>query len=240
MPAVSERIPADDVAAAAERVVESLREASLAVVPTDTVYAVIADAFQPMATARLFGAKRRSRDLPLTVLLRSPRQVNGLVSEVPESADRLMASYWPGPLTVVFRASEGLTWDIGTSNGTVSLRLPADELLLAVAAEIGPLASSGANRSGEPVPHNADDAELQLGLTAAVYVDGGVREGPASTIVDVTRGFAEVLREGAIPAGHIAQVASGQVPWGARPEASGESLAHPAAGATEAAAEEDR
>jgi L-threonylcarbamoyladenylate synthase len=214
---VSERLAADDPEAA-QRVIAALREGGLAVVPTDTVYAVVADAFQPMATARLFGAKRRSRETPLTVVIRSPRQVNGLVADVSEAAERLMATYWPGPLTLVFRASEGLTWDLGATLGTVALRLPADDLLLGVAADIGPLACSGANRRGENAPHTVDDAELQLGLTVSLYVDGGPRKATPSTIVDVTAGGAGVLREGAIAADHVAQVATGEVGWGERPQ----------------------
>jgi L-threonylcarbamoyladenylate synthase len=208
-----------DVEDPREQAIAALRAGNLAVLPTDTVYGLCADAFNPAATQRLFGAKRRSRDVPLTVLVRNPRQVTGLVADVPEAADRLMASYWPGPVTVVLPAVDGLTWDLGDTRGTVALRMPADDLVLGVVGEVGPLACTGANRHSEPLPTTLDDARSQLGAVVAVYVDGGHREGPLSTVVDATTPEIAVLREGAVPAEHIVQVATGAVGWGERPGA---------------------
>jgi L-threonylcarbamoyladenylate synthase len=199
------------------RAVEVLRSGRLVVLPTDSVYALAADAFSRVATQRLFGAKRRGRATPLTVIVRSPRQTTGLVEAISEPAERLMAAYWPGPLTLVFRAVEGLNWDIGQTKGTVSLRMPSDDLLLDLVADVGPLAVTSANRRGEPVPTTAAQARRQLGLSAALYLDGGERAAPSSTVVDVTRDDAEVLREGAIPTDAVAKVASGETDWGVRP-----------------------
>lgn len=199
------------------RTVEVLQDGLLAVVPTDTRYAIVADAFQPAATRRLLAAKQRTRRPPLGVVIRSPRQVTGLAEEVPEAAERLMASYWPGPLTIILRASDGLTWELGDTAGTVSLRMPADDLLLSVIAEVGPLACTGANHRGSSVPADVAAAREQLGEDVAVYVDGGELRTALSTVVDVTRGHAEVLREGAVPADHVRQVATGVVAWGQQP-----------------------
>lgn len=213
-----ETLALDDVERARERAVDVLRAGQLVVVPTDTVYGVAADAFQPVATRRLLGAKRRNRANPLGVVIRTPRQVNGLVADVPECAERLMASYWPGPLTLVFRASDGMSWDLGNTQDTVALRLTADDFVMSLVAEVGPLACTAANRGRHPAPTTAAAAQEQLGESVALYVDGGARAAPASTIVDVTRGGAEVLREGAIPAAAVEQVATGKVGWGQRPQ----------------------
>ncbi|MGH8900751.1 MAG: L-threonylcarbamoyladenylate synthase [Egibacteraceae bacterium] len=206
---------------ARERVVAALRDAQIVVLPTDTVYAVVADAFQARATQRMFEVKQRGRAVPLGVVIRSPRQVNGLVADVPECAERLMASYWPGPLTLVFNSSESLSWDLGNTLGTIALRLPTDDLVLDVCAEIGPLACTAARVHGGSMPYTVGEAQRQLGDQVAVYVDGGRCDGPVSTIVDVTRGRAEVLRSGSIPDGHVEQVATGQVGWGQRPTEGG-------------------
>lgn len=214
---MSEIIGLDDVEQARDRAVGVLRDGGIVVVPTDTVYAVVADAFQAVATRRIFGARRSGR-VPLPVVIRSPRQVNGLVEDVSEPAERLMASYWPGSLSLVFAASSGLGWDLGNVGGTVTLRLPAEDFLLGVIAEIGPLACTAASRKGEAAPHRVEDAQAQLGGGVGLYVDGGERDGAASTIVDVTGADAVVLREGAVPADHVMQVATGAVGWGARPE----------------------
>jgi tRNA threonylcarbamoyl adenosine modification protein (Sua5/YciO/YrdC/YwlC family) len=178
---------------------------------------VIADAFNSKATTALRDAKQLASTAPLTVLLRNPRQVVGLVSDVPEAADRLMASYWPGPLTLVLPATDGLTWDIG-SRTTVALRMPTDELLLEVIADVGPLACSAAARRGDEVPRTLADAQEALGDSVALYVDGGVRDGQWSTIVDLTRDHATVLREGAVASEDVELVASGRVGWGKTPD----------------------
>jgi tRNA threonylcarbamoyl adenosine modification protein (Sua5/YciO/YrdC/YwlC family) len=216
---VSERIPLTDFERAKVRTVEALAAGGAAVVPTDTVYGLIADAFSRPGTRRLLRLRGGGR-APLPVLIRSPRQVIGLVDDVSEAAERLMASYWPGPLTLVFPAADGLSWDLGDSAGTVALRMPASDLVLAVIGAVGPLAATGANPAdGEA--QDLDAAQRRFGERVAVYVDGGQADGVAerSTIVDVTGEQAVVLRAGAVPEEHVRQVADGTVGWGQRPPA---------------------
>jgi L-threonylcarbamoyladenylate synthase len=203
--------------AARERGIQALRSGRLVVLPAEGVYALAADAFSTVATTRLFAAKRRGRATPLTVLIRSQRQTTGLVEAIAEPAERLMAAYWPGPLTLVFRAVPELSWDIGDTRGTVSLRIPVDDVLLDLIADVGPLAVSSANRLGEPPPHTVEEARRQLGSAAALYLDDGERDGPTSTVVDVTGDHAVVLREGSVSADDVAKVAEGKISWGVRP-----------------------
>lgn len=206
----------DDRASVLSEVIATLRASQLVVVPTDTVYGVVGDAFDPAATAALRAAKRLAPTAPLTVLIRNPRQVVGVASDIPEAADRLMSSYWPGPLTIVLPATDGLSWDIGTPS-VVALRMPTDDLLLEVIADIGPLVCSAAACPVDPLPHTVDEASASLGDEVALYIDDGVRDGDVSTIVDLTGQHATVLRAGAIPTEDIELVAAGRVGWGMRP-----------------------
>ena len=215
---MAEVISNADLDVATSRAVDVLRTGGLVVVPTDTVYAIVADAFQTSATQRLLGAKRRGREVPLSILIRNPRQVIGLAAEVPETAERLMASYWPGPVALVLEEQAEMPWDLGRTDGAITLRMPADDLLLAVAAEIGPLACSAANRRGELVPTTLEEAETQLGEAVELYIDGGPRAPALTTIVDCTREEeVEVLREGLISTGDVRRVALGDVGWGKQP-----------------------
>lgn len=214
---MSDTITLDDPQAAAQRIAEVLSEGGLVVLPADTVYTVVADAFAGPATQRLFTAKHRGRNLPLSLLLRNPRQVIGLARDIPEVAERLMAAYWPGPLSLLLPVQPDMPWDLGLNGEAVGLRMPADDLLLDVIAEVGPLACSAANRRGDPLPTTAEEARRQLGDAVALYVEGPVLEGPPSTVVDCTRGGAEVLREGAIRTDDIRRVADGELGWGSRP-----------------------
>lgn len=213
---MTEIIPADDPQAV-DRAVQVLRSGELVVVPTDTVYAVIADAFQTDATQRLLATKRRGREVPLSLLIRNPRQVIGLAGDVPEKAERLMASYWPGPVALVLPEQPEMPWDLGATRGALTLRMPADDLVLAIAAEIGPLACSAANRRGELVPTTAEEAELQMGEAVALYLDRGPAAPALTTIVDCTREEVEVLREGMVSSRDIRRVADGDVGWGQQP-----------------------
>ncbi len=204
--AVGDRDEAVSVAATA------LRHGDLVVAPTDTVYGVTADAFNPEATQRIFMAKRRQKRFPLPVLIRSPKQLMGLVTSVPETAERLMAAYWPGPLTLVVRADPNLAWDLGKNDGTVAVRMPMDDVMLDIIRAVGPLATTSANLSGQAAATTAGLARGQLGDSIAVYVDGGRRtDTRPSTIVDLTRPTPGILRSGPLPDDEVLAVARGEV-----------------------------
>jgi L-threonylcarbamoyladenylate synthase len=205
-------VTGDGRGAAIERAAAALRDGELVVMPTDTVYGVAADAFSLDGTARLFRAKDRDRSVPLPVLLRSPKQLPGIAPDVPEVAERLMAAFWPGALTLVVPAEADLRWDLGRTQGTVAVRMPLDDVALEVIRAVGPLAVTSANRSGRPPAATAAAAEQQLGNAVHLYLDDGPREGGvASTIVDLTRRVPHVLRVGALDDELVMAVAEGEL-----------------------------
>jgi L-threonylcarbamoyladenylate synthase len=176
-----------------------VRSGKLVVLPTDTVYGIGADAFSPEAVHALLDAKGRGTDMPPPVLVPSMRTVDGLATEVPDYARALMQEFWPGPLTIVLRAQPSLSWDLGDTGGTVALRMPDDEVALALLEEVGPMAVSSANRHGHPASRTVVEAASQLGASVEYYLDGGpVTGGLASTIVDCTREEPALLRLGAL------------------------------------------
>ncbi len=197
---------------AVERAAAALRDGELVVLPTDTVYGLAADAFSLDGTARVFRAKDRDRSVPLPVLLRSPKQLPGIAPDVPEVAERLMAAFWPGALTMVVPAEGRLQWDLGRTEGTVAVRMPLDDVALAVIRSVGPLAVTSANIAGQPPAQTVAQAREQLGAAVHVYLDDGPRTGGvASTIVDLTRREPHVLRVGAIDDDLVLAVAAGEV-----------------------------
>lgn len=171
----------------------------IVVFPTDTVYGVGGDAFNQFATAKVFEAKRRPRAMPLPVLVAWPRQAWALCSEVPRVAADLAAAFWPGGLTMILPAADGLSLDLGETNGRIAVRMPAHDDLIELIASVGPLASTSANRSGSPTPSSIDEIRADLGDAVRVYLDGGPAKADVpSTIVDCTRLRPKVVREGAI------------------------------------------
>jgi L-threonylcarbamoyladenylate synthase len=180
----------------------------LVVLPTDTVYGVGADAFSASAVDGLLAAKGRDRTMPVPVLVASQHMVDALVESIPDVATSLIEAFWPGALTLVFRHTAHLAWDLGETRGTVAVRMPDHEIALELISRTGPLATSSANRSGHPPATNMLDARLQLGASVAVYLDGGPSgEAVASTIIDVTGEQPHLLRAGAIDIERLREVA---------------------------------
>jgi tRNA threonylcarbamoyl adenosine modification protein (Sua5/YciO/YrdC/YwlC family) len=177
----------------------ALEEGKLVVLPTDTVYGIAADAFSREAVQGLLEAKGRGRDMPPPVLVSAATTLDALTEGVPPWARTLVEQFWPGPLTLVCRQQASLMWDLGETRGTVAVRMPDDEVALAVLERTGPLAVSSANLTGRPAATDADAAEEMLGDAVAVIVDGGASPGgEASTIIDVTVPEGRVLRLGAL------------------------------------------
>jgi L-threonylcarbamoyladenylate synthase len=185
----------------------SLRKGDLAVIPTDTVYGLAADAFSPPAVTGLLAAKGRDRQMPPPVLVGTVRAATALVEDLNAFGKDLIDEFWPGGLTLVMRANRNLIWDLGDTKGTVAVRMPLHELALELLKQTGPLAVSSANRSGAPPATTAADAEAQLGEAVAVYLDGGPCSGDIpSTIVDLTGAVPKLLRRGVISIARLREV----------------------------------
>ncbi len=182
-----------------EQAAQAARRGALVVLPTDTVYGLGTDAFAADGVAALLAAKGRGRDMPVPVLVGSPRTIAGLTFGVPSVAHALVEAFWPGGLTLVVRQAPSLVWDLGDTDGSVALRMPLHPVAIELLTEVGPMAVSSANRSGEPPAATADEAQAGLGDAVAVYLDGGPSGAPVpSTIVDLTGEVPTVLRTGAV------------------------------------------
>ena len=181
------------------------------VLPTDTVYGIAADASNPEAIGRLLAAKRRGRDMPPPVLIGEAAMLPALVAEVPAAVAELAARFWPGALTLILRAQDGLRMELGDTHGTLAVRVPDLAVTRELLRQTGPLAVSSANLSGQPAATRVAEAITQLGDRVAVYLDGGPTPGPTgSTIVDfVSTPSGRIVRAGAIPYRMLAEVTPG-------------------------------
>lgn len=194
------------VAAAAS----AIRAGELVVLPTDTVYGLGADAFDPVAVARLLEAKGRGREMPPPVLVGSPATLEALATQLPEWVRVLVEQYWPGPLTLVVRQQASLQWDLGETRGTVAVRMPHDKVALELLARTGPLAVSSANLTGRPAATDADQAAEMLAAQVSVILDAGpTQDDKPSTILDCTGPQPRVLRIGAIGVEELRTVLAG-------------------------------
>jgi tRNA threonylcarbamoyl adenosine modification protein (Sua5/YciO/YrdC/YwlC family) len=187
-----------------DRLVAALLAGEPVVVPTDTVYGVAALPSVAGATARLYALKDRRPEVPLAVLVGAPADLEAVAAEVDGRTAALVERHWPGPLTVVVRRHPDLAgWDLGGDPGTIGVRCPASALVRAVAARTGPVATTSANRHGEPTPIAAAAAAASLTAPVAVVADGGTLAGTASTVVDLTGSTPVVLRQGELTAADL-------------------------------------
>jgi L-threonylcarbamoyladenylate synthase len=189
--------------------VAAAQAGGLIVLPTDTVYGIGADAFIPAAVTTMLAAKGRGRNMPPPVLVGTARAAAALVDDLGAFGQALIDEFWPGGLTLVFRASPTLLWDLGDTKGTVALRMPLHSVALEVLKRTGPLAVSSANRTGQPPAATADEAQQQLGEAVSVYLDDGPSSGTvASTILDLTGAVPTLLRAGAVSVDRLRTVVS--------------------------------
>ena len=190
----------------------AVRAGRLVVLPTDTVYGIGCDAFSGPAVRNLLSAKQRGPDMPVPVLVGSWTTIDGLVQGVPKAARDLIEAFWPGGLSLVLRHAPSLNWDLGSTKGTVMLRMPLHPVALELLREVGPMGVSSANVSGQPPASSAAQAQEQLGEKVAVYLDGGPSGEPvASTVLDLTGDDPRVLREGAVSSAEVAEVLGREV-----------------------------
>ena len=174
------------------------------VFPTESFYALGADPLDREAVAKVFRLKKRAASQPLLVLLDSPAGVDRFAREIPAPWPALMERFWPGPLTLLFPAREGLPAGIVSRSGEVALRVPGSDLCRAViAAAGGRLTGTSANRSGEPPPVDIRSAVSSLDpgadLAVDLAVDGGTLPGgEVSTLLAPRDGRPALLREGAV------------------------------------------
>lgn len=190
----------------------AVRSGRLVILPTDTVYGIGCDAFDAGAVRSLLGSKRRGPDMPVGVLVGSWSTLDGLVLGVPKSARALVEAFWPGDLSIVLPHAPSLSWDLGSTKGTVMLRMPMHSVALELLRETGPMAVSSANRSGLPPATTVQEARDQFGEEIGIYLDGGPSgDAVPSTIVDLTGEKPVVLREGAVSADAVSDVLGTQV-----------------------------
>lgn len=201
----------------AGELLEGMRKARMAIgrgqvvcVPGDSVYMVVADAFKPSAVQALRDVRGMAADAPVSVLSPGLPTLSALTESVEDEVHALVNQFWPGPLTLILPSAETLSWDLGTTAGTVALTMPTHKVVAEILSETGPLAFSAASRVGEPGCETARAAAEILGDRVAVYLsdDSSVAPGLPSTVIDATgldkpERRLRLVREGAIPLADI-------------------------------------
>jgi L-threonylcarbamoyladenylate synthase len=200
---VTDLLPATTEGVAAAAAI--LAEGGLVCFPTDTVYGVGCMAESAAARDRFYAAKARNPQRPAIVMAATQAALEPWV-EVDDVAGAIMADHWPGPLTLVLRATAvaGTTLGPLVLGGTLAVRIPAHATAMALLEAVGkPLATSSANVSGAPASRTAPEAVAAIGERVLAVLHGECPLGVASSILDLTGVRPRVIREGAIPAARL-------------------------------------
>lgn len=189
--------PADTLIAQAVAV---LQGGGIIAYPTETFYGLGVDATNVKAVERLFAVKGRDFKNPIPVLVGDVLQLEQVVTNIPPSAQELMARHWPGPLTLVFGAALSLSARLTAGTGKIGVRISSHPIARLLAGQLGgPLTSTSANRSGQKECVTAQEVMEKIGDDLDLILDGGATPGgKGSTILDITQPPPVVLRAGVI------------------------------------------
>jgi L-threonylcarbamoyladenylate synthase len=193
--------------------IDALNAGDLVVYPTETFYAIGADAFSDAALERLFELKGRDAARLVALIAADREQAFALASEVPPAARRLADLFWPGPLTLILPARAGLPAPIAGPERRVGVRVSPHPVARALTRALGrPITATSANRSGQPPARTLSEARAALGDKVKVFLEGGSLSASApSTIVSVTPEEWTVLRVGAIEERELAAALAEEV-----------------------------
>ncbi len=170
-----------------DRIVEIVKSGGIVIFPTDTVYGIGASIKFPKSIEKIYKLKKRPRKKPIPILISSWRDSSHIVGRVTQRVRTLMKEYWPGPVTLILSARAR----------TVGLRVPNHKFALKLLAQTGPMAVTSANISGKTAParFQAIDKSLLQNVDIAI-ADEKALKGVSSTVLDVTTGEINVVREG--------------------------------------------
>ncbi|MDZ7806768.1 MAG: L-threonylcarbamoyladenylate synthase [Gracilimonas sp.] len=180
--------------------VKIIKEGGIVAFPTETVYGLGADAWNPEAIQKIYDTKGRPTDNPLIVHLSNIEEVHDFVGEIPEEAKLLMKHFWPGPLTFVLDKKEEVLDLITAGLPTVALRVPSHPVALELIKETGPLVAPSANRSGKPSPTRAEHVTEDFGADFPVIDGGSTNVGLESTVIGFEDDCIVIMRPGKIGA----------------------------------------
>ena len=202
---VDAQTSAADIALAVDAAISAVKAGGLAVIPTDTSYAVICDAFNNGAITKLRMAKKQNSDIALPIAAGSIETIRG-VAKFSTIANDLASALWPGPLTLLTVAQDSLSWNIGQAGSALAVRVPHHEVAQAVLAGVGPTVMTGAQTMGQASVQTVEQAQAALSDFVDVYFDGGPLSPRISTIIDATTDHVRMIRSGELSLAQIRAV----------------------------------
>jgi L-threonylcarbamoyladenylate synthase len=194
-----------DYQPAVDRAADILLDGGLVAFPTESFYGIAVDVRNESAIERLFSAKGRSASSPVLILIDDAESLGPYVKSIPSVATRLIEEFWPGGLTLVFRAGSKVSPLLTGGTQKIGIRLSSHPVATALARAIGaPISGTSANISGQPGCRNAQEVLQSVGSGVDLILDAGETAGKVgSTVLDVTQQPPRILREGIVSREHL-------------------------------------
>jgi L-threonylcarbamoyladenylate synthase len=185
--------------------VAALRRGEVIVYPTETLYGLGADALDCAAVDRVLDLKGRQPNNPISVLVAHQQMLRGLVADIPLNAQKLIHSFWPGPLTLVLPARNSLPAPLLNATGGIAVRISSQRLATRLVQAFGrPITATSANPSGQEPARTVEQAQIYFAARVRVFVDGGeLHSKVGSTVIETAGDKARIIREGDISAAQI-------------------------------------
>lgn len=187
--------PETDIIAEAARIISN---GGVVVFPTRGLYGLGADAFNDEAVSRIFHIKQRPENKPILVLIKNKDKLDRFVEHIPQAASVIMERFWPGKVSIVFKAKKGFPVNLTSGTGRIGIRVPEHNVAFALVNAVGnPITGTSANLSGSTGCSHIDYLEPKIANRVDLILDAGPLKGSAgSTVVDITSGKPLILRQG--------------------------------------------
>ncbi len=189
-----------------EAAVRAFKSGGVIAYPTETFYGLCVDPFNREAVENLFRLKGRPGNNPVSVIIKDLPMLSAVASEVPPAALDLIKRFWPGPLTIVFKASPSVPLELTGNTGNIGVRVSSNPVAALLSSVLGsPITATSANPTGKKPAVAPEEVIEYFNGRIEVLIDGGALPGrTGSTVVDVTSGRVVVVREGEIPSKDLA------------------------------------
>ncbi len=187
--------------AALARAKEIIEKGGIIAYPTETFYGLGANPYNEDAVKRLFELKGRGFDKPISILVKDEAMLGQVVADVPPVAENLIKRFWPGPLTIIFNVAPEIPELLTAGTGKIGVRISSSPIAERLLDTIdSPITATSANPSGKKSPITANEVVNHFGGRLDLILDGGRLSGRlGSTVVDITGGGIELVRDGEIP-----------------------------------------
>ncbi|HBR18338.1 MAG: threonylcarbamoyl-AMP synthase [Deltaproteobacteria bacterium RIFCSPLOWO2_12_FULL_43_16] len=195
-----------------KRVRDIFKKGGIIAYPTETFYGLGVDPFNEAAIKKLFELKGRGSDKPVSILIKDKKMLLEVAEEIPLLAEKLIKKFWPGPLTIIFKAKKSIPSLLTGGTGKIGVRISSNPITQKLLEEIdSPITATSANPSGKKSPVTAKEVMDYFGDKIDLLIDGGVLSGKlGSTILDATEQELKVIREGEIPAKDVFEAIMGR------------------------------